>query len=446
LTRKFLFFPPDFGKIAAAVTLSGAIFAFALAQWVLHPVYEAQLALALAPPASSAPAPTVPQAFEPRSFHTDLAAALDRGSFLLPGIAARFQEPAFAARVFDPEPVETDVLRLRQGAEADTIVISALGASPETARRRVGRAARLLLEVDGDAPVQMFQRAGAPGIARRVAPDRLRWTAGGLLAGLLAAWGLGRLMRHLDARRPTRREIETALQLPLLCTVPCPDARTLRNRFRFLLPRRNGAKVLLFAGVGRSAGKSAAVAEIAGLFAADGKRVLVVGPERRTRRQFFRRLQSRPANETVLAPEAILASDVPSRPDQLYALPGAAETPRQTATHTRRLEALLLAVADRYDLILIDSPSARGSAAPVRFGHLADAVILVADGRRRELEQFRAVLYYLYSTVLVPSGVILTNCGRHFADDPEQRCCYRYGNAFAETLELAQKWRNRRPV
>ena len=423
LTAKIHLFPPDFGKIAAALALCGAVFAAALAHWCIEPTYEASVILAIkcASGNLSGGTPRTPDAA------SDLAAYLDRGAFLLPGIAEGFENPRFAARFLAPEAAAADTRRIQPGRQTGTIVVTGAGNSPASARRRVRKAVCALQEIGIRPSCRGLLRAVVQqDSVRRTAPNRLVWTAAGLLAGLAAAYLTGCGLRYLDASRPTGREMEKILRIPLLGTVPSPDPGQLLNRFRFLLPHRDGARVILFTGVSRNAGKGQAVARLAQLLAADGKRVLIVAADGGRRHFRSAPFRAAPQSENPFAADRIVVSGDPSVPDFLPCFQTASETSPEAAARAGALEELLLTAAGRYDLILIDAPPAPGSAAPVLFGHLADAVILIAEGRRREVKQLRDVLSRLYSAVLIPAGMILT--GRN-ADDAEQLSSYRYGGA-----------------
>jgi uncharacterized protein involved in exopolysaccharide biosynthesis len=71
---------------------------------------------------------------------------------------------------------------------------------------------------------------------RPFSPDRPRYYAGGLLAGLAFGLGLALLLEYFDRTMRSDEDVRAALSLPVLATVPLIiDPGTLRRRRRVVL-------------------------------------------------------------------------------------------------------------------------------------------------------------------------------------------------------------------
>ena len=258
--------------------------------------------------------------------------------------------------------------------------------------------------------------AAATG-ASQVAPQTRKYTLLGAAMGLLLGIGLAFLWESLDTRVRSADEVAERLGIPLLARIPEP-ARELARTHRlstieapassvaesFRLLRTNlafanvdrGARVIMLSSALESEGKSTTVANLAVVEARAGERVALVDLDfrRPTLHKFFH-LDERPGITNVLLGQATLmqaTARIHIGPDQINAGPVAGE---HTGMELPMLHGLLDVIpcgpippnpgeivampaltqvletlAQRYDLVLVDTP-------PIL--HLGDTLTLASS-------------------------------------------------------------------
>jgi len=238
----------------------------------------------------------------------------------------------------------------------------------------------------------------AAGDAQKVSPKPLRNGILGLLVGAAVGLGLAFLLEALDTRVHDARELERTLGIPLLARVPPPprrddgaDAvamleqpegaqaeafRMLRTNVEFTLLDREASSIMVTSAL-EEEGKSTTVANLALAFAQAGKSVALVDLDLRRPRleQVFGLEQAPGVVQAVLGQssldEALHRVSTPDSAGSLDVLTCGSPPPNPGEfVASRRLPELLAQLAERADLVLVDSP-------PLL--HVGDAMTLSAD-------------------------------------------------------------------
>ena len=259
------------------------------------------------------------------------------------------------------------------------------------------------------------------GAAEKVQPKPVRNGGLGLLLGLVLGLGLAFLRETLDTRVRSAEEIEERLGLPLLARLPEPPRnlrrkqelvmlaapsgpqaeafRMLRTNLDFANLERNVRTIMVTSAVERE-GKSTTVANLAVALARTGRRVVLVDLDlRRPIIHRFLRLEGRPGLTNVALGQVRLeqalvrlgVSDAAGRRDAQpngdgqAAVTGILEVllsgplPPQVGEFvgTPALAEILEQLAERADLVLIDSPSLLTVGDTMTLSSRVDALLVV---------------------------------------------------------------------
>jgi Mrp family chromosome partitioning ATPase/capsular polysaccharide biosynthesis protein len=264
----------------------------------------------------------------------------------------------------------------------------------------------------------------AAGDAEQVSPKPVRNAVLGLVVGAAVGLGLAFLLEALDTRIRTARELETQLGIPLLARVPpWPEGgdgdgslamiadpeggqaeafRMLRTNVEFTLLDRDASSIMVTSAL-EEEGKSTTVANLALAFAQAGKRVAVVDLDlRRPRLDRLFGLDQGPGVVQVVLGERELAEAinvVPITPEKGNAAPAPASGNGTGGTlevltcgslppnpgefvASHRLPEMLGQLAERADLVLVDSPPLLHVGDAMTLSADVDAVVVVARQKR----------------------------------------------------------------
>ncbi len=238
--------------------------------------------------------------------------------------------------------------------------------------------------------VRILDRAQAPD--RPVSPRPVRNLALAVVLGLLGGVGLAFLLETLDVSVTTREQVEERLGLPFLGIIPSFELdkdqitrdlfvhanphsaaaeclRSIRTNLLFMSPDRR-PKTILVTSSGPGEGKTTAATSLAEIMADGGNRVLLVDADmRRPRIHKVFGVEPQHGLSSLILGEGRLDDTVRTTSvDNLFVLPCGPVPPNPAELlHTEAFKAVLAAVADRFDRVIIDSPPA---------GVVADAVVL----------------------------------------------------------------------
>lgn len=272
----------------------------------------------------------------------------------------------------------------------------------------------------------LAERASAPGSPS--SPKPLRNTLVGAIIGLLIGLGFAFVLEALDSRIRTVEEFEDLFDAPVLGQIPDSDAlrrqdgtveslpvrdaeafRLLRSSFRYVQGTGN-AKTIIVTSSTSGEGKSTVAWNLALTAAESHSRVLLIEADMR-RPQFRRRYlfgSSSSGLSEVLSGQVTFDKAVIDydhlrgvnghgrQHGRLSVLVAGAKPPNPAdLLESEAMETLLKRYADRFDLIIVDSPPPSVVADPLALFPLVDGTLVVGRidfSDRRELERLRAML------------------------------------------------------
>ncbi|GEJ56259.1 polysaccharide biosynthesis tyrosine autokinase [Anaeromyxobacter diazotrophicus] len=256
------------------------------------------------------------------------------------------------------------------------------------------------------------------------------------LVGLALGCGLAIAVRVLHEELVDPQLIEGALGLPILAAVPhseeearlerrgrrgraalaaaAPDdlatenLRALRTALGFLLNARGN--VVALSSPSPTVGKSFVAVNLAHLFAAAGKRVLLVDADlRRGGLQRFFSAGAHAGLADVLAGRTLAAEAIQSTGTANLDLLSAGHLPEHPAEllASPRLHEVLRAAATRYDVVVVDAPPILAVTDPVLVARCADVNLLVLRSGRDPLSEIALALErYAQSGVTVHGAIM----------------------------------------
>jgi succinoglycan biosynthesis transport protein ExoP len=306
----------------------------------------------------------------------------------------------------DPQPFSPAELQQKVHAEPVTgtllIHLSVQDTNAARARRLTNSVARAFMNTvptlqSGSAlRVSMVEPALTPGAP--IKPRTKLNVALGLLLGLTLGIGLAFLREFMDRSIKTPRELESAIDGPVVGTIPpfkaskhlIPVAeqprtavaeafRKLRTNFAFLgVDRESQCYVITSPAAGD--GKSTVAANLAIALAQTGQRVAVIDADLRkpSIHKLFR-LSQRVGTTTVLLDRAGIHDAIqhpdPDLPDVLTS--GQLPPNPSELLGSRRMEELLAELKAAYEVVLVDCPPLLPVTDPMVVSRFADGVFLV---------------------------------------------------------------------
>jgi len=279
----------------------------------------------------------------------------------------------------------------------------------------------------------------APVVAHKpVSPRPVPVLLLGALAGLVLGAGLAIARRAMRDEVEDPQLIEGALGLPIFATVPhseeearlarrtrrvrvalaaaAPDdvatenLRTLRTALGFLLKARGN--VVALSSPSSAAGKSFVAVNVAHLFAAAGKRVLLVdGDLRRGMLQQFFSATPRAGLADVISGRTLAAEAIQSTGTANLDLLAAGHLPEHPAEllASPRLQEVLRAAASRYDVVVVDAPPILAVTDPVLVARCADVNLLVLRAGGHPLDEIALSLERFGQSGVTVHGAIVND-------------------------------------
>ena len=290
---------------------------------------------------------------------------------------------------------------------------------------------RLSSELLDQGAARLSRRARVP--QEPVEPDPVRDTGVALAAGLLIGIGLAYLRDHLDDSIRSAEGLETASGASVLGIIPHerkPRAevlaladpqsagaeayRSLRTSVQFLLADR-GVRSLLVTSAQASEGKTTTACNLAVVLASAGMNIaLVDGDLRRPRVHELFGLAQEPGLTTALVADSPGGCVQPVEGLARLVVMTAGPTPTNPSEMlvSSRVDNVVAGLAERYDLVIVDSPPVVPISDAVTLARKVDAVVLVSRaGRssrrsiRRAVGQLAQVQAHLVGCVLNDSRV-----------------------------------------
>jgi capsular exopolysaccharide synthesis family protein len=255
----------------------------------------------------------------------------------------------------------------------------------------------------------------------------------GALCALLIAVAIAVLLEANDPTFRRAEHVEAATGLPVLAMVPQARHNQLPGR-----PRRSGqpaaaahgeairrlpagielsaadrrSRVVLVSSAAPAEGKTTLVAELAWHAAANGKRVVAIDCDWRSPRlhRVFR-CSNEQGLAALLGEQDVLLNDCLHADDAsgVHVVPAGRWTPAMAhLLHYERLQLLLRAFAERYDLVLLDSPPVLVAADALALGRVADSAVLAVRWGHTRREAVLDALKQLIDVQADLAGIAVT--------------------------------------
>jgi tyrosine-protein kinase Etk/Wzc len=222
---------------------------------------------------------------------------------------------------------------------------------------------------------------------------------------------------HSSFQRHLCRQAERGeRQIPMLARVAPEDPaiealRAFRAALQYALPRfRNN--IVMLTGPSAGLGKSFLSANGATVIAASGKRVLLIDADTRDGQlhRYF-------GNDDTPGLRDVLCGAVPVAKAIRYAVstnldfmsPGSAPSHASDLLTNANCAALLAAVSERYDLVLIDAPRVLGVADALILGAHAGAVFLLVRAGVTTADELTEAIMRLNQAGIVPEGILFND-------------------------------------
>jgi capsular exopolysaccharide synthesis family protein len=181
-------------------------------------------------------------------------------------------------------------------------------------------------------------------------------------------------------------------------------------------------RTLLVTSAGRSEGKTVTSANLAVVFAQAGRRTLLVDADLRLpgADRIFRLENEAGYTTLVLNPNRDHATVIQTTEQEGLAVLTSGPLPPNPAEFlgSHRGGAVLRALADAYDVVVIDSPPLQAVADGAILSQLADATVLVVDARRSHRESVIRARETLERAGARVIGVVLNRVPRELDADP----------------------------
>jgi capsular exopolysaccharide synthesis family protein len=281
----------------------------------------------------------------------------------------------------------------------------------------------------------------------------------GLVIGLTLASGVAFVRDRLDERIRDVSDVEVALGASILSLVPSAPEwkgegsppllsrdqphssfaeafRRLRTGVLFAASAK-GAHVLLVTSAHPGEGKSTTTANLGVTLARAGKRVVLISADlRRPRVHEFFGSAPRTGLTNVLAGETTVANALVSPGIQNLRLLHSGPIPGNPAEilGSLAMRELVETLKAEADFVIIDTPPILSVADALTLAHVADAVLIVVDGRSTtvtDVTQTRRQLDQIDARVI---GAVLNNF-----DHTKARVPYYYSHYYGEPKEAAEK-------
>jgi polysaccharide biosynthesis transport protein len=221
----------------------------------------------------------------------------------------------------------------------------------------------------------------------------------GIAAGLILSVSLAFFLEYIDTSVRTMDDVTALLAVPVMGVIPKGIRRLTRNgkylpdseAYRILktnvdlFSRKSGATCFGVTSGGMSEGKSSAVCNLATVWAAGGRRVLIIdGDRHRPSQHRFFGVENKLGLSHCLAGAVTLDEVIlPTSVDNLYLLT-AGLPPRGAggALNSESMKQLIDAARNLFDIVLIDSPPILGVSDALILSSVADwSIVVIQQGR-----------------------------------------------------------------
>jgi non-specific protein-tyrosine kinase len=278
-------------------------------------------------------------------------------------------------------------------------------------------------------------------------PNKLQFTALGALAGLLLVIGVAKALEYLDDGLPDRERLAQSTGLRALGTIPrwrAPGAGVLANQATSRRPDREARRAaeayrllfgtlmiastdeeeqlhaVLVTSAAMEEGKSQTAANLAGVLAEAGRRVILVDADvhRPTQMRRFI-LPNRAGLSTLLlnpnlGVESVLRET--STPGLRVLTAGPAPAAPSALFTSRRLAMRLAELRTHCDVLVIDSPPVLAQPDAALMGAHVDGVLFVVDARKSRGRQVRRAVDMLQEAGGTILGAALNRVSPHGMD------------------------------
>ncbi len=292
----------------------------------------------------------------------------------------------------------------------------------------------------------------ASASAKQISPKPIRNGALALFVGLLLGVGIALLLEYLDDSIRSRETLETLSGLPVVGVIPkfpsprgsdpadivavtqprsiaAEAFRTLRAAVKFLNLDKP-VRVFQITSPAAREGKTMTAANLAAVMAQAGERVVIVGCDlRNPRLDLVEHVpDQRPGLTSVLLGDAKLSDAIWEHPDTpgLWVLPTGPTPPFPAEMlEGQRMGALVEALAETYDMVILDCAPTLPVADALIVSRWAQATLMVAAQGRTSRRGFRRALQLLRQVHAPLIGTVLNE-----ASDKEDDYGYGYGYGY----------------
>lgn len=313
---------------------------------------------------------------------------------------------------------------------------------------------------------QVLTTAEAPSVP--VSPNPIRDGVIGLVLGAVLGIGLGFLLDNLDERIRGATDLERAAAgLPVLSLIPEVDGRrdpnyvaarddarspaaeayrALRTSVKFSSLDRPRKILQITSSLSRE-GKTTTIANLAVTFAQGGDRVAVVCCDLRRPRIHERfNAQLTPGFTDVLVGDEQLSHAIRTIDPRLFLLPAGSPPPNPSELlSTQRAGAILSALADEFDVVLLDCTPVLPVTDALVVSRLVDATIVLVDARSTKRNVLRRTLQMLHQVDAPVLGLVL-NGVRPDGGGYGYGYGYGYGDDVNEGRRLLRRARSEEPA
>ena len=249
-----------------------------------------------------------------------------------------------------------------------------------------------------------------------------------LIVGFFGSWLLAIMFLPLRHSLKDLQWLEKKFHLPIIGVLPetakpftaakgMTGSREYRTAINSLYVgvkccRRNKkrANVCMMTSIGRGDGKSVTIASLAAAAGQLHDRVLIIDINWRNPQQhkIFNLGKVEGLREFMSGKcefSAVLRRNILANVDLLPC--GLKYTPRSMKENFRKLESILQAQAENYDLILLDVPDVFDVNDPLIVGQAADCTLLLCDSRKKSISTLDVVLWRMNTAGLHINGLVL---------------------------------------
>ncbi len=201
--------------------------------------------------------------------------------------------------------------------------------------------------------------------------------------------------------------------------------RTIRTNLQFSAVDSE-LQAILFTSAGREEGKSTSVANVAVVYAQQGKKVLLIDADMRkpTVHYSFRADNIRGLSNLLVEQATIEDAIQETRVENLHVITSGPIPPNPAELlASKKMESLMEELKNMYDVILIDSPPVLAVTDALILSALVDGVVLVVRSKQTEIEAAQKAVELLDSSRAKLLGAILNSQDKNLSD----KYYYYYG-------------------